>query len=178
MESKHPMPFEPSGAFHYIKLAIEIVKLNGQAMGQAAKDKNALTFGLAMTAIGGGLTVISHTDLRGLVVCVLFAVVTLFLFAAFVHLLAGYSKGKEEFLGLVRITALSGILDWLAVTPLTALLVTIWSVVVAVVATRKIYDLKKSKATVFVLLSASALWAIALVLFTGPLGVLYETPRP
>jgi hypothetical protein len=174
MESKHPVQFEPAGSFYYLKKAIEVVKLNRQVMEEIAGDNNALRFGLAITAIGGSLTVISHTDTEGLIVFALFAVGALFLFAGFVHLLAGYSKGKEEYMGFVRITALTGILDWLAVVPFTALFVTIWSVVVAVVATQEVYKVTKGKAILLVLLSASALWTIALVLFSGPLGFLYD----
>jgi hypothetical protein len=178
MESKAPEPLEPAGTFYYLRLAVEIVKLNRQAMGKVVGDEKALIFGLAITAVGAALTVVSHADVLGLFVFALVAIVTLFLFAGFVHLLAGYSKGKEEFLGLVRITALSGILDWLAVIPLTAVLVTIWGLVVAIVATRQVYGVSKGRAVLFVFLSVSALWAISFVLFSGPLGTLYDPRGP
>ena len=174
METKQPRQFEPAGFFDYFKKAIEVVKLNRLVMKEIAHDKHALKFGLAVTAIGGSLTVISHTKMEGLVVFALFAIGALFLFAGFVHLLAGYSKGKDEYMGFVRIIAVTGILDWLAVVPFTALFVTIWSVVVSVVATQEVYNASKGKAILFVLLAAAALWTMALVLFSGPLGFLYE----
>jgi hypothetical protein len=176
MVRKNPVPFKPTGSFYYFKRAIDIIKLNRQAMEEIASDNNALRFGLAVTAIGGSLSVVSQADLQGLLVFALFAVGALFLFAGFVHLLAGYSKGKEEYMGFVRITALTGILDWLAIVPPTAIFVTIWSVVVAIVATQQIYNITKGKAVLFVLLSVFALWTMAFVLLTGPLSF-YYTPR-
>jgi hypothetical protein len=164
---------EPTGWRYYIKLAIETVRLNRRAMEAAAADGGALRFGLVATALGGGFSVLFHTGWEGVVLFSFFSVASIFLFSAFLHLFAGYTKGKVEFTGLVRIVALSGIIDWLAVIPVAALVVTVWSVVIAVVAVQEVYGLSKGRAVFCVMMAACALWIVTLVLFSGPLGQWY-----
>ena len=178
MQTQKPPQIEPVGALYYFKKAVEVVKLNRAAMSDVAGDVNAIRFGLVVTAIGGGLSVLSFASPGGLVVAAIYSVAALFLFSGFVHLTAGYSKGKEEFMGFVRILALSGIIDWIAIIPLLGLFATVWSIVVAIHAAQQVYDLTKAKATICIILSVSALWLITTMLFTGPLGFLYETPGP
>ena len=137
MQSQNYPQFEPAGTLHYFKKAVDVVRLNRSAMAEVASDGNAIRFGLVITAIGGGLSVLPYTNLEGLFVAALYSLVALFLFAGFVHLIAGRLKGKEEFMGFVRIVALSSIIEWVAVIPQAAIFATIWSVVVAIVATRK-----------------------------------------
>ena len=178
MQSQNHPQFEPAHTLHYFKKAVEVVKLDRAAMTEVAQNSNAMRFGLAVTAIGGALAVLTHTDFTGLAVAALYSVVALFLFAALVHLMAGYSKGREQFMGFVRIIALSGIIDWAALIPMAGLFATMWSVVIAIVAAQGVYHLPRGKATLYVLLSASALWLITLTLFAGLLGYLYQTPGP
>ncbi|NVM22912.1 MAG: hypothetical protein HWN68_14170 [Desulfobacterales bacterium] len=168
--------FQPPGTFDYFRKAFEIVKLNKPAMDEVATDRNAIRFGLVVTATGGVLAVLPESNFLGIAFAAVYSVVALFLFSALLHLSAGFSKGKEEFMGFVRIMALSGILDWTVIIPMVGLFATIWSIVVAVVATRQIYDVGGGKATLCVLLSAFSLWMISLILFAGPLGSLYDVP--
>ncbi|MDY6837799.1 MAG: hypothetical protein SWH78_07480 [Thermodesulfobacteriota bacterium] len=173
---ENPSPFEPQGPFHYFKLSVEVVKLNRLAMAEVAGNASAMRFGIGVTAIGGAIPVVPHTGPVGPLVAGFCSVGSLFLFAGFLHLIAGRSKGKEEFLAFVRIFALTGIIDWLALLPLAGLLAIIWSVVVAIVAVEQVYELTRAKATSSVLLSVSALWVVTLALLAGPLGQLYEMP--
>jgi hypothetical protein len=163
-------------ALYYFKKAIEIVKLNQLAMVQVARDPNAIRFGLAVTAIGGALAFIPGKSLAGLLVGAFFSILVLFLFAGFVHLLCGYSKGREEFMGFVRIIGLSGIIDWAIIIPFAGLAVTIWSVVISIAAAQQVYHLTRGKAIFTVLISALILWTISLMIFAGPLSFLYEIP--
>jgi hypothetical protein len=161
------------GLLYYAKLAIETVRLNRQAMAVAASDSGAFRFGLVATALGGGFSVVLYTGLEGVVLFSLFSVGSIFLFSAFVHLFAGYTKGKTEFVGFMRIVALSGIIDWLAVIPFAALLVTLWSIAIAVVGVQEVYGLQKGRAVFCVIMGACALWIITIILFSGPLGQWY-----
>jgi hypothetical protein len=145
-------------------------------MADVATDPHAIRFGIAVTAIGGALAFIPGNNLVGVLVGALFSILILFLFAGFVHLFCGYAKGKEEFMGFVRIIGLSGIIDWMVILPFTALIVTVWSVVISVVAAQKIYQLTRGKAILVVIISALILWTISVVLFAGPLSFLQEVP--
>jgi len=173
---ENPSQFEPQGTFHCFKLAVQVVKLNRLAMAEVAGNTGAMRFGIGVTAMGGAIAVLPHTSLVASMVAALCSVGSLFLFAGFFHLIAGRSKGKEEFIAFVRIFALTGIIDWLAVLPLAGLLATMWSVVVAIVAAEQVYELPRGKATLSVLFSVSALWVVTLVLLAGPLGQLFEIP--
>ena len=168
--------FEPASTLDYFKRAIEIVKLNQPAMSQVAGDPNAIRFGIAVTAIGGALAFIPGKSLAGLLVGAFFSILVLFLFSGFVHLFCGYSKGKEEFMGFVRIIGLSGIIDWAVIIPFASLVVALWSVVISIVAAQKVYHLTRGKATFIVLISVLILWTISLMIFAGPLSFLYEIP--
>ncbi|MDY6954383.1 MAG: hypothetical protein SWE60_22990 [Thermodesulfobacteriota bacterium] len=173
---EHPSQFEPPGTFHYFRLAVEVVKCNRSAMAEVAGDKGAIRFGIGVTAIGGAIAVLPHTSLAASMVAALCSVGSLFFFAGFLHLIAGRSRGREEFMAFVRIFSLTGIIDWLAVLPLAGLLATIWSVIVAIVAAEQVYEVNRAKATLTVLLAVSALWVVTLVLLAGPLGQLYDIP--
>ena len=176
MQNQNVGQFEPASTFDYFKKAIEIVKLNRPAMAQVAKDPNAIRFGIAVTAIGGALAFIPGNSLAGVLVGAFFSILVLFLFGGVVHLFCGYSKGKEEFMGFVRIIGLSGIIDWAVIIPFAGLAVSIWSVVISIVATQEVYHLTRGKATFIVLISAFILWMMSLMIFTGPLSFLYEIP--
>ena len=176
MQDRSTGQFEPANTLDYFKRAIEIVKLNQPAMSQVAGDPNAIRFGIAVTAIGGALAFIPGNSLAGLLVGAFFSILVLFLFAGLVHLFCGYSKGKQEFMGFVRIIGLSGIIDWAVIIPFAGLAVAIWSVVISIVAAQKVYHLTRGKATVTVLISALALWMISIMIFAGPLSFLYEIP--
>ncbi len=176
MQNHSTSQFEPASTLDYFKKAIEIVKLNQLTMAEVAADPNAIRFGIAVTAIGGALAFIPGKSLAGVFVGALFSILVLFVFAGFVHLLCGYSKGKQEFMGFVRIISLSGIIDWMVILPFTALVVTVWSVVISIVAAQKVYHLTGRKATFVVLISALILWTISGMLFAGPLSFLYEIP--
>jgi hypothetical protein len=178
MQDQGDPQFEPSGAFHYFRKAVEVVKLDKAAMAQVAQDSNSIRFGIGVTAIGGVLAVLPDSNLIGIAVAAIYSVIAIFVFAGFVHLIAGYSMGKEQFLGLVRIIALSGIIDWAALIPLAGLFAAIWSIVVAVVATRQVYHLARGKAILSVLVSVCALWLITATLFAGPMGSLYTGTEP
>ncbi|MBW2175270.1 MAG: hypothetical protein JRF64_11935 [Deltaproteobacteria bacterium] len=160
MQNQNTSPFEPAGTLDYFKKAIEIVKLNKLTMAEVAADPNAIRFGIAVTAIGGALAFIPGQSLPGVLVGALFSIFVLFLFGGLVHLLCGYSKDKQEFLGFVRIVGLSGIIDWMIILPFTGLVVT----------------LSGGKATSVVVISAMILWTISGMLFAGPLSFLYEIP--
>ena len=176
MQNHNTSQFEPVSTLDYFKKAIEIIKLNQVTMAQVARDPNAIRFGIAVTAIGGALAFIPGNRLAGVLVGALFSILVLFLFAGLVHLLCGYSRGKQEFMGFVRIIGLSGIIDWMVILPFTGLIVTIWSVVISIVAAREVYHLTGGKATFTVVISALILWMISLMIFAGPLSFLYEIP--
>ncbi len=179
MQGKDLPQFEPSGTFYYVKKAIDIIKLDTAAMVDVASDPEAIRLGLAVTAIGGALAVLPYANFGGLVLAACFSIGLLFLFAGFVHLMAGYSKSNKEFMGFVRIIALTGILDAIAAipVPLASLIAVIWSLVVAVVATQTVYGVVRGRAILCVLLSAAALWLISPLVLFGPLGSFYDFPR-
>lgn len=166
----------PGGLHYYARLAIETVRLNRSAMAVASGDRWALVFGLVATALGNGFSVLFYSGWKGIALFACFSVATIVFFSAFVHLFAGYTKGKAEFLGFMRIVALSGIIDWLAVIPFAALLVTLWSVVIAVVGVQEVYGLSRGRAVLCVIISACALWIITVALFSGPFAQWYEIP--
>jgi hypothetical protein len=60
--------FEPANTLDYFKSAIEIIKLNQNAMAQLAGDPNGIRFGIVVTAIGGALAFIPGNSLAGLLV--------------------------------------------------------------------------------------------------------------
>jgi hypothetical protein len=177
MQSRNAGQFEPAGTLDYFRKAIEIIKLNRLTMAQVAGDLNALRFGVAATAIGGALAFIPGKSLAGVFIGALFSILALFLFSGFIHLFCGYSKGKDEYIGFARIIGLTGILDWTVIIPLVGLVVTIWSVVIAIVATQVVYQSTGTRATFAVLISAVVLWTIALSLFFGPLSFLFDIPN-
>ena len=177
MQDDNTDQFEPAGTFYYFRRAIEIIRLNQQTMTQVARDPNALRFGIAVTAIGGALAFIPGKSIYGVFVGALFSILALFLFSGFVHMFCGYSKGKEEYLSFARIIGLSGILDWTVITPLLGIVVTIWSVVISIVAAQIVYPSTGARATLAVLISAVVLWMIALSTFFGPLSFLFDIPN-
>ena len=176
MQNQSAGQFEPASTLDYLKKAIEIVKLNQSVMSQVAGDPNAIRFGIAVAAIGGALAFIPGNNLAGLLVGALFSIFALFLFAGLVHIFCGYSKGKQEFMGFVRIIALSSIIDLAVVIPFAGLAITIWSVVISIVAAQEVYHLNRGKATYIILISALILWIITLMIFAGPLSFLYDIP--
>lgn len=176
MEDQGTSQFEPANTLDYFKRAMEIVKLNQRAMAQVAGDPNAIRFGIAVTAIGGALAFVPGNSLAGLLVGAFFSILALFLFTGFVHLFCGYSKSRQEFMGFVRIIGLSGIIDWAVVIPFAGLAITIWSVVISIVAAQQVYQLTRGKAIFIVLTSALILWMITLMIFAGPLSFLCEIP--
>lgn len=176
MQKPDSSQFEPVGTLDYFKRAIEIVKLNQRTMEQVAADPNAIRFGIAVTAIGGALAFVPGKGLVGVVVGALFSVLILFLFAALVHLFCGYAKGRQEFMGFVRIMSLSSIIDWMVILPFTGLVVAVWSVVISIVAAQKVYRLTGGKATLAIVICVIILWAITGMLFAGPLFFLYDIP--
>ena len=177
MQSETDGQFEPAGTGDYFKKAIQIIKLDRLAMAQVAGDPNAIRFGIAVTAIGGALAFVPSKSAAGALIGALFSILVLFLFSGFVHLLCGYSKGKEEFLGFVRIIGLSGVMDWVVIIPFVSLVVAVWSIVVSIVAAQQVYQLTTGKATFVVMMSAALLWVVSLMIFAGPLSFLYEIPR-
>ena len=176
MQSQNTGQFEPASTLDYFKRAVEIVKLNQAAMAQVARDPNAIRFGIAVTAVGGALAFVPGKTLAGVLVGAFFSILLLFLFAGVVHLFCGYSKGKQEFMGFVRIIGLSGIIDWAVIIPFAGLAITVWSVIISIVATQKVYQLTRGKATFVILISALILWMFSLMIFAGPLSFLYEVP--
>ena len=166
-------PLHPPRNFEYIQKAFQILFLNRSTMADVGTDPKALGFALVLAACGGALSVIPHTNWKAFLFFSFYAVVSLFLFSGFVHILAGYTKGKEHYMGLVRISGFASIIDGLAAFPVLAIPVTIWGVTVAVVATQEIYGLSKGKAILYVLLSLSALWVVTILLLTGPFGYFY-----
>lgn len=176
MKNDDKLPVVPSGDFHYFRKAFEILLLNRATMEDIATDPHALRFGLAIAACGGALSVLPRANLKMFVFFGCYAVAAIFLFAGFLHVMAGYTKGKEHYMGLVRISAFASIIDGLAAIPVLALVITIWGMVVSVVATGEIYEISKGKAALYVLLSVAALWAMTLVLLTGPFGSFYVEP--
>ena len=176
MQNQSAGQFEPASTLDYLKKAIEIVKLNQSVMSQVAGDPNAIRFGIAVAAIGGALAFIPGNYLAGLLIGALFSIFALFLFAGLVHIFCGYSKGKHEFMGFVRIIALSSIIDLAFVIPFAGLAVTVWSVVISIVAAQEVYHLTRGKATFIILISAMILWIITLMIFAGPLSFLYDIP--
>jgi hypothetical protein len=177
MQDDNTNRFEPVGIFHYFRRAIEIIKLNQQTMVQVAGDPNALGFGIAVTAIGGALAFIPGKSLAGVFIGALFSVLALFLFAGFVHMFCGYSRGKEEYLGFARVMGFGGVLDWTVIVPLLGAVTTIWSVVIAVVAAQVVYQSTGVRATLAVLISALFLWMVTLSIFYGPLSFLMDIPN-
>jgi hypothetical protein len=169
--------FEPAGTFDYFRRAIEIIKLNRQTMAQVAIDPNALRFGIVVTAIGGALAFIPGKNLLGVFVGAFFSVGALFFFSGCVHMFCGYSKGKEEYFGFVRVLGVAGVLDWTVIIPLLGVVTTIWSVVIAIVAAQVVYQSTSAKATLAVLISAVFLWMVVLSIFHGPLSFLIDVPN-
>ncbi|HID28534.1 MAG TPA: hypothetical protein EYP19_00855, partial [Desulfobacterales bacterium] len=143
MQSQSTGQFEPAGIRDYFKKAVGVVKLDQTAMAHVAGDPNALRFGIAVTAIGGALAFLPSKTLAGVLVGAFFSILVLFLFAGFVHLFCGYSKGKQEFMGFVRIIGLSGIIDWAVIIPFAGLAITVWSVVISILATEEVYHLSR-----------------------------------
>lgn len=177
MQDDNTNRFEPAETFYYFRRAIEIIKLNQQTMARVAGDRDALGFGIAVTAIGGALAFIPGKSLAGVFVGALSSILALFLFSGFVHIFCGYSKGKEEYWGFARVVGLSGVLDWTVVVPLLGTVTTIWSVVIAVVAAQVVYQSTGVRATVAVLISALFLWMVTLSIFYGPLSFLVDIPN-
>jgi hypothetical protein len=169
--------FEPAGTFYYFRRVIEIIKLNQETMAQVARDPYALRFGIGVTAIGGALAFVPGKSLAGIFVGAMFSILALFLFAGFVHMFCGYSKGKEEYLGFARVVGLAGVLDWTVIVPLLGIVTTIWSVVIAIVAAQVVYRSTGAWATFAVLISAVFLWMAALSIFYGPLSFLMDIPN-
>jgi hypothetical protein len=177
MQNQGAGQFEPTSTVDYFKKAIQIIKLHQPAMVEIAQDQNALRFGLLVTAVGGALAFTPGKNLAAPLVGALFSILVLFFFAAFVHLLCGYTKGKQEFMGFVRIIALSGILDWAVIVPYADGIVAVWSIVVSVAAAKEVYQLRQAKAVFTVIISAMVLWVVSLMIFIGPLSsYLFEMP--
>jgi len=168
--------FQPASTGDYFKKAIQIIKLDRLAMAQVAGDPGAIRFGIAVAAIGGALAFVPSKSAAGTLIGALFSILVLFLFSGFVHLLCGYSKGKEEFLGFVRIIGVSSVMDWAVIIPFVSLIVTVWSIVVSIIAAQQVYQLTTGKATFVVMMSAVLLWIVSFMIFAGPLSFLYEIP--
>jgi hypothetical protein len=169
--------FEPSSAFDYFKKAVQVIKLHQPAMMEVAQDENALRFGILVTAVGGALAFMPGKNLGAPLVGALFSILILFLFAAFVHLFCGYTKGKQEFMGFVRIISVAGILDWAVIVPYADGIVAVWSIVVSVAAAMEVYHLRQAKAVFTVVISAVILWVVSLMIFLGPLAsYLFDLP--
>ncbi|MBW1897180.1 MAG: hypothetical protein JRI47_08985, partial [Deltaproteobacteria bacterium] len=154
MQNRGSGQFEPTSTFDYFRKAIQIIKLHQPVMAEVAQDQNALRFGILVTAAGGALAFSPGKNLAAPLVGALFSILALFFFAALVHLFCGYAKGKQEFMGFVRIMAMAGILDWAVIVPYADGIVTVWSVVVSIAAAGEVYHLGQARAVFTVIISA------------------------
>jgi len=177
MQNQGTGKFAPPSTVDYFKKAIQIIKLHQAAMLEVAQDQNALRFGILVTAVGGALAFTPGKNLAAPLVGALFSILVLFFFAGFVHLFCGYTKGKQEFMGFVRIIAVAGILDWAVIVPYADGIVAVWSIVISVTAAKEVYHLRQAKAVFAVIISAMLLWVVSLMIFIGPLSsYLFEIP--
>lgn len=165
----------------YLRKGVQIVRLDGDAAAEAARDEQALAPGLAFIAIGGAALGVSNLLLRhgtigGVIGGPVGALVGYFAGVGILHLVATvFFGGRGEYLALLRAEALASILSWAGVFPVLGALASLWHLPVTVVILERVYAMPRARAIAtvgaivgfFLLLGliASAFFGAALVAF-------------
>jgi hypothetical protein len=159
-----------------LRKAIEIVKLNGPASAEVARDEQSMQPGLVFVAVSGlaagiaGLA--SHGGISGLISGPISAIVGYFIGVGILHLVATLLfGGKGDYLSLFRAESHASIIGWVGVVPFVGWIAGFWHLPVTVVILENVYAMPRQKAiaTVAVIAGFFLLLALVSVLFFGAL---------
>ncbi len=154
----------------YVKQAIEIIQLKGDAIDRARGDEEAFTMGLVIIGLAGIGAAIGSLFPVGLVVFPLMYAVGAFVFAAIVHLLATMVfKGEGEFIEFFRPYSLAYVLHWVNVVWVLNMVLGwvagLWMLVVTVVCVERCYKLDRAQAIATVAIPVAVLFILSMMFF-------------
>lgn len=152
----------------YVKQALEIVKLQPEAIDRASKDENAFTMGLIVIAVGGVAMAIGSLAIFGVVAFPILLIVGAFIGAGIFHLLATLAfKGEGEFIQFFRPFSLAYVLTWVNVVPLLNVVLGfvawIWMLAVTVLIVERTYSLERPQAIATVAIPVVVLFVLAML---------------
>lgn len=152
----------------YVKQALEIVKLQPEAIDRAAHDESAFTMGLIIIAVGGVAMAIGSLAIFGVVAFPIFMIVGAFIGSGILHLLATLAfKGEGEFIEFFRPFSLAYVLTWVNVVPILNVVLgfvaSIWMLVVAVLIVERTYSLERPQAIATVAIPVVAMFVLAML---------------
>lgn len=158
------------------KKAIEIVKLNGTAAAEVARDEQSLQPGLIFVAVSGLMMGIgglaSHGGVGGLIAMPISALVGVLVGVGILHLVATLAfGGTGDYLSLLRAESHAAIIGWAAIIPFIGSLVGLWHLPVTVVILQNVYGMRRDKAiaTVAVIAGFFLLLGLIMVFMFGAL---------
>lgn len=152
----------------YVKQALEIVQLKGDAIDRASQDEEAFAMGLIVIALAGAGLAIAFVNPFGLIAFPVLWIVIAFIWAGVFHLLATLAfKGEGEFMDFFRPYALAFVLFWVNVVPgLNVVLgwaAGLWLLVVAALCVERVYGLDRPRAIATVGIPTAAVLALVFV---------------
>ena len=154
----------------YVKQAIEIVQLKEDAIEKARADEEAFSMGLVIIALGGVGAAIGAFTFFGVLVLPVMYLVSAFVFAAIVHLLATMVfKGEGEFIEFFRPYSLAFVLTWVNViwilNVVLGFVAGLWLLVVTVKCVERNYSVERPQAIATVAIPVVAMMILAMMFF-------------
>ncbi len=176
--------------FGYLKSALEIIKLNRKTISEVSSDKNATKFAVVIVLAASFLAALinffvypdiyktaasampfmpAYYSWTNIITSPIFALTSLFIFAAILNLVGKWFGGSSNYLGLFRVLGFSSILNIISGIPIINFLVSIWMIVIIVVSISEVQNLKTGESfLVFIIPSVILfiLFAALMVLFS------------
>jgi len=144
--------------FKSVKQAIQILKLDENAISEVASNPNSTIYALVITIIAGfasGVVYFELLGVKGVIEYIVFLVVSLGVIAGISHILAKLAGGKGEYMHLFRVLGLLYITNWTIIIPLIGqiltLVLSVWKIVVGVITVKSIYKLSTIRAILVVM---------------------------
>jgi hypothetical protein len=129
---------------------LEIVKLNGSAAREAARDEEAFVPGILIVAIGGLASGLSSLfwmgGARGLIFGPIAAVIGSFIGVAVVYGVAYLLGGRGGYLELYRAVALGYVIGWLQIIPIVGGIAMLWMLPMLVIILENAWNMERGKA--------------------------------
>lgn len=136
--------------------ALEIIKLDGSAVDDVARDSSATGMAFLIVILAGVANAIGSMMLPSIIIMPIFMVLGLLFTTLVFWVIAMIFGGRAEFMELLRPLGHSQLLMWITVIPFIGpflgIFAGIWMVVMDVVIVREVFDFSTGKAVAVVLI--------------------------
>ncbi|MBS3125693.1 YIP1 family protein [Candidatus Woesearchaeota archaeon] len=139
-----------------VSRALAIIKLDGAAVDDTARDSSATGMAFLIAILAGVANAIGSLMLPGLIILPIMMVVGLLVSTLVLWIIAMIFGGRASFMELLRPIGHSMMLSWVTVIPIIgpflSFFVGIWSIVMDVIIVREVFDFSTGKAVTVVLI--------------------------